>query len=443
MSNLLHSMHEYVSKELISSNASFFDEKEHHIEYGLKFIWPCILKGIQDSPSASHNILSEIFQNAPKEQTLNVQDPILVEQDAQQSGLNIGTGLLNVLFGTKTSALENVISNKTGLNSSTSNHLLKLCASIVATFIGTKMHNDGLNITGVLNWLSSHTTEIDNALPSGFAHVFHSTSSRNAQQINPKKRHSKKHAKKENDESMKWMLPIILVGLFGIGIWYWLKGSMYTANKNEQTTSAVIDSAGNSINQAAEDAANEIDDRMSSDSMTSNIENGVGNLDEAGNWIASKGEPIKIKLANGIELDATKGSLEDKFYSFLKDPTAVPNKDIWFNFDQVLFTSGKSTLKTGSEKQLENTCEILKAYPQVKIKIGGYTDNTGDSMANVKLSNVRAKTVYTFMLNKGVEKNSFDEKSFEGYGPLYPIAGNDTKEGQAQNRRISLSVRAK
>ena len=131
-------MHEYVSKELISSNASFFDEKEHHIEYGLKSIWPCILKGIQDSPSASHNILSEIFQNAPKEQTLNVQDPILVEQDAQQSGLNIGTGLLNVLFGTKTSALENVISNKTGLNSSTSNHLLKLCASIVATFIGTK-----------------------------------------------------------------------------------------------------------------------------------------------------------------------------------------------------------------------------------------------------------------------------------------------------------------
>jgi len=439
MSNLLHSMHEYVSKELISSNASFFDEKEQHIENGLKFILPCILKGIQDSPSSSHTVLSDIFYNATKEHTLDMQNPLLAEQDSQQNGLNIGTGLFSVLFGTKTSALANVVSNKEGLKSSASNHLLKVGATIAATFLGTKMNNDGLNITGVLNWLSSHTTEINTALPSGFAQLFHSTSTQNAQPIYPQKKHSKKHSKKENEESMKWMLPVILIGLFGIGIWYWLKGSMYTADKNEQTTSAIIDSAGQSLNQAADDAANEIDDRINTDS----IDNSSGKLDEAGNWISAKGEPIKIKLANGTELDATKGSLEDKFYSFLKDPTAVANKDLWFNFDQVLFASGKSTLKTGSEKQLENTCEILKAYPQVKIKIGGYTDNTGDSVANVKLSTARAKTVHAFMLNKGVEKTSFDEKPLEGYGPLYPVAGNDTKEGQAQNRRISLSVRVK
>lgn len=439
MSNLQHSMHEYVSKELISSNASFFDEKEQHIENGLKSILPCILKGIQDSPSASHNVLSEMFQNATNEHTLDAQNPLISEQDAQQSGLNIGTGLLSVLFGTKTSALANVVSNTAGLKSSTSNHLLKVGATIASTFIGTKMHNDGLNITGVLNWLSSHTTEIDATLPLGFAQLFHTTSNQNAQSINPQKKHSKKHSKKENEDSMKWMLPVILIGLFGIGIWYWLKGSMYTAEKNEQTTSAIIDSAGQSINQAADDAANEIDDRINTDSM----DNSTGKMDEAGNWLAAKGEPIKIKLANGVELDATKGSIEDKFYAFLKDPTAVANKDLWFNFDQVLFASGKSTLKTGSEKQLENTCEILKAYPQVKIKIGGYTDNIGDSLANVKLSTARAKTVYTFMLNKGVEKTSFDEKPFEGYGPLYAVADNNTKEGQAQNRRISLSVRAK
>ena len=47
------------------------------------------------------------------------------------------------------------------------------------------------------------------------------------------------------------------------------------------------------------------------------------------------------------------------------------------------------------------------------------------------------------MLNKGIVKTSFDEKPFEGYGELYPVADNDSKDGQAQNRRISLSVRAK
>ena len=438
MSSLLHSMHEYVSKELISSNASFFEEKEQHIENGIKSILPCILKGIQDSPSASHNVLNEMFQNATKEHTMDIQDPLLSEQDSLQSGLNIGTGLLSVLFGTKTSALANVVSNTARLKSSASNHLLKVGANIVATFIGTKMHNDGLNITGVLNWLSSHTTEIDVALPAGFTSMFQSTSTQSAQKKHSKN-HSKNHSKKGNEASMKWMLPVILIGLFGIGIWYWLKGSMYTAEKNEQNTSLIIDSAGQSINQAADNAANEIDDRILTDSM----ENATGHMDEAGNWIAAKGEPIKIKLSNGVELDATKGSLEDKFYAFIKDPTAVANKDIWFNFDQVLFAKSKSTLKAGSEKQLENTCEILKAYPQVKIKIGGYTDNSGDSLTNVKLSNARAKTVHTFMLNKGIVKTSFDEKPFEGYGELYPVADNDSKDGQAQNRRISLSVRAK
>ena len=86
----------------------------------------------------------------------------------------------------------------------------------------------------------------------------------------------------------------------------------------------------------------------------------------------------------------------------------------------------------------------MKAYPTVKIKLGGYTDNTGDSMANVKLSDARAKTVYTQMMNKGVAKTSFiDEKPFEGYGPQHPVGDNNTPEGKAQNRRISISVRAK
>ena len=127
----------------------------------------------------------------------------------------------------------------------------------------------------------------------------------------------------------------------------------------------------------------------------------------------------------------------------IKDPSAKPGDEVWFNFEDLLFETGKSTLKRGSTKQLNNTCEILKAYPEVKIKLGGYTDNSGDSTKNFRLSAARAKSVFEAMLNKGITKASFDAQPYEGYGPKHPVADNSTEEGRARNRRISLSVRAK
>jgi outer membrane protein OmpA-like peptidoglycan-associated protein len=85
----------------------------------------------------------------------------------------------------------------------------------------------------------------------------------------------------------------------------------------------------------------------------------------------------------------------------------------------------------------------LKAYPNVKLKLGGYTDNTGDSTKNVKLSEDRAKAVHGQMLSKGLTAASFDAKPYEGYGPQFPVGDNSTAEGRGQNRRISCSVRAK
>jgi K(+)-stimulated pyrophosphate-energized sodium pump len=100
-------------------------------------------------------------------------------------------------------------------------------------------------------------------------------------------------------------------------------------------------------------------------------------------------------------------------------------------------------LKDTAVIQLQNTVAILKAYPAVVVKLGGYTDNTGDSLVNVKLSESRAKAVYNQMISKGLTVSSFDTKAYEGYGPLFPVAENTTLEGRGQNRRISISVRAK
>ena len=104
------------------------------------------------------------------------------------------------------------------------------------------------------------------------------------------------------------------------------------------------------------------------------------------------------------------------------------------------FETGKSTLKPESAEQLKNIAEILKAFPSVNIKLGGYTDNTGDANANLKLSGDRASTVKAELVKLGITDARLES---EGYGQENPVATNDTEEGRAANRRISVRVTKK
>jgi OmpA-OmpF porin, OOP family len=89
---------------------------------------------------------------------------------------------------------------------------------------------------------------------------------------------------------------------------------------------------------------------------------------------------------------------------------------------------------------LGNIAAILKAYPNAHVKIGGYTDNTGEAAANVALSSARAKNVMDALVGAGIDSSRLESK---GYGDQYPVGDNATEEGRAQNRRIALLVTQK
>jgi K(+)-stimulated pyrophosphate-energized sodium pump len=72
--------------------------------------------------------------------------------------------------------------------------------------------------------------------------------------------------------------------------------------------------------------------------------------------------------------------------------------------------------------------------------VGGYTDNTGDDAANLKLSSERAASVKAALVGLGIADARLES---EGYGETNAIASNDTEEGRATNRRIAVSVRKK
>jgi len=148
----------------------------------------------------------------------------------------------------------------------------------------------------------------------------------------------------------------------------------------------------------------------------------------------------RIALASGTEIEAAADGVEMKIVNFINDPNAAIDKNIWFSFDRLSYETGSSNLTAESKAQIDNIVAILNAYPAVKIKIGGYTDNVGDPQANLDLSGIRATRVMEAIFAAGI---AADRVEAEGYGDQYPIADNATEEGRAQNRRTAVSVRAK
>jgi len=103
---------------------------------------------------------------------------------------------------------------------------------------------------------------------------------------------------------------------------------------------------------------------------------------------------------------------------------------------QVDFARDKKALSASSAEQLQPIINHLNEYPEATIVVVGHTDSRGAESFNQKLSEQRAEAVSTFLMK---EYSIASERiTTMGKGELEPIATNSTKEGQAQNRRVSV-----
>jgi outer membrane protein OmpA-like peptidoglycan-associated protein len=107
------------------------------------------------------------------------------------------------------------------------------------------------------------------------------------------------------------------------------------------------------------------------------------------------------------------------------------------NMSDVLFDSGKFTLRPLAREKLAKISGIVLAYPSLRLAIEGNTDSVGSEQFNQVLSEQRAQGVRSFLTQQGVPQGS---TSATGFGKSQPIASNDSADGRQQNRRVELVV---
>ena len=113
-------------------------------------------------------------------------------------------------------------------------------------------------------------------------------------------------------------------------------------------------------------------------------------------------------------------------------------KGVRIVLNNIFFETAKAELKSESFIELDKAVELLKKNPNMKIEIGGHTDNVGTGDANVKLSHDRAAAVVNYIIQHGIETNRLAVK---GYGEAQPIATNETEEGRSLNRRVEFLIK--
>src|ERR1700690_2368773 len=209
------------------------------------------------------------------------------------------------------------------------------------------------------------------------------------------------------------------------------------ANANAQAATAQAQSdATNARNQAADARA---DAAKAQSDMANNQANSAAALSAAQADADQSRLAAQQAQASAQQADSDKAAMRVRLSEQLNKilETRDTARGLIVSMSDVLFDTGKYSLKPGAREKLAKVAGILLAYPGLNIAVGGYTDNVGGDSMNQTLSENRAGSVRDYLVQQGVATASV---TATGFGNTLPVASNDNSAGRQQNRRVELLV---
>lgn len=417
--DLLESVKNIFNNNVVSQASSQLGESEGGIQKALSGIVPMVLTGLLNkagTSGAAGGLLDMVKGVAGEANPSSITGAL---QGGAGGVLSKGGDLLRSLFGDKVNSIVGTLSSYAGIKESSANTLLQSTTPATLGAVGQYAAQNNLTPSSFLSFLDTQKDKILGAIPGGInlAWILGLGSlgelgkklgglaggAGAAGVVNATKQAG----------GGKWLWSLLLILVAVLLLWYLMRG----CGGNKAGSSPASDSI--TTTQLADSASK--------------------NIPEA---VTGTRESIKVTLPDGTVLDAYKGGIEDQLVAFLKDDSRKPGKDVWFDFDNLNFKVGSAELTDESMKQVGNIAAIMKAFPKAKIKIGGYTDRTGDSTANLHLSKERAEAVLGAL--KKSNTNTDQLIGADGYGSQFAkAAANAPEADRVKDRHISVSVREK
>ncbi len=408
--NLIELLKNEFSGEVASKVASAIGEKPAATQQALSGLIPAAIAALANrafTTTGASDLVGLIRDTGLDGTRLASSREILASESGTAELLKSGGPLVASIFGGRQSAVSNWLSSFAGIGGRSASTLLALAAPLILNSVAKQASGSGgLNAGALAGLLAGQAGFLRSAAPPGVATALGlrgfdlpSVGAAAAPAIKSGGFGS----------ALKWLVP--LVALVAVA---WGVRSCQQEPAAPESTAATTPPAAAPAPAAPETVKS------------------IYGID--------LGALVKRMLPGGVELSIPEKGVESQLITSIEDANQPVSPTQWFNLDRVEFETGSAALKPSAQEQINNVAAVLKAFPNVAIKIGGYTDDRGDDASNVKLSQARAANTMAALVAQGVAKERLEA---EGYGEQHPVASNDTDEGRQRNRRIDVRVTRK
>lgn len=395
--NLLDIAKGHFTDIAIAKAASFLGENNQSIYKAISYILPSLIGGMANKSDNSDGV-NELVQHLKASSKIDTSISLNKLMDGgteSQNLMSTGSPIVNSIFDKKTGQITDWIAKNTGIKTSSATSIMNMVAPILLNLIAQR---NGTSASSFVNLLNEQLPILrDENLLEGLLKAANlDLSAAITTQV--------EDIVEERMDFSKFM-PWVLLAIAILGALYFFKTCSFKPSESE-TTQTVAETPVQKENTAPTHT-------QSTDSIH------------------------RLTLPEGI-IDIPKGSFLDKLYTEIMDPKADLTKPL--TLDSIYFGNASARLRPESKTQVDELVKIMKAFPNVDIKIEGHTDNFGIPDKNLRLSFIRAASVKRYLTLAGIDPIRI---TTEGLGDTKPIADNGTREGMAKNRRIEVFITKK
>ena len=401
MASIVDTIAQSMSSALISQLSTTTGETTSNIETGLSAAIRAMTASVAmraDDPGAMEQIHAMAIDPASDLSSADRTEELVSREISGSNGTSPSDFLQSLLLGNRMSNMSESLASYAGVSTATARSLFGIATSLVLSYLGRMIRADRLDPSALSDRLAAERESTVAGLPPALSKFYPSVEA-TAQSILPTiplgaplaADHVATTAAEKRRATLTWAVPAAIVAL---GVWTIV--GYFSMMRTPEYSDDGLPVVG-----------------------TSGFE--------------------KRELPDGVKLRFPPAGTEARLLAFIQS-SEPETRENWFEFDRLHFETGSAVVKNDSTEQLSNIAAILQGYPLVSLKIGGYTDNTGDPAANMRLSEMRADAVRDQLQGMGIDASRL---AAEGYGDQHPVADNSTVEGRAQNRRVAIRVTSK